>query len=197
MNIRAFECVRTHSEIPITVFGRTVHDAETIYQKWASKHDEDSPQDLAMIFPYGEARLAARPLLDAAAAQGIAGVGYWDAKRGAWNITDPSDHPRGDLAPPETSSSYYEVVSERDDKAMVIAPSFEQGAKLFVQWHCDRWGEEPQWFSIQKRSRWDLSGDYATLRDGLIAGMIGVAGIDNDGIWRILPPDWEPIYGRE
>ena len=29
------------------------------------------------------------------------------------------------------------------------------------------------------------------------AEITGVARADNDGVWRILPPDWEPIYGRE
>ena len=39
-------------------------------------------------------------------------------------------------------------------------------------------------------------GEQATVRDGLETGVTGVARLDNDGVWRILEPDWEPIYGR-
>ena len=198
MTIRAFECVRTWDETPVTIFAKTLDEAERIYGEWACAHHEDQSPDLMMIYPFGEERLEVRPHLDRAASLGRPGVGYWDVSKGSWTIVAPHDDPAGDLAPPEGTVAFYLVQDEQgENDAQVFATSFEEATNLYCAYHTDCWGELPSKFTIHKRSRWELMGEQATLRDGLEAGVTGVAQSDNDGVWRILEPDWEPIYGRE
>jgi hypothetical protein len=196
MTIRAFECVRPWDDVPVTIFANNLDHAHQIYREWVGRNRPGQPLQLAAIFPYGEDRLEVRPHLDKAASLGTAGVGYWDVSEGSWVIGDPRADPLGHLAPPESNVSFYRVEDPGEPDVLVFANSFEEATVLFQEWHRDAWGSPPERFTIEKRSRWELMGDQATLRDGLDAGITGVARADSDGVWRILPPDWEPIYGR-
>lgn len=197
MTIKVFEFECRWSEIPATIFANDPHEAEQIFREWAALHYPQQCGEPAVIYPFAESRLEARPLLDAAAALDVAGIGYWDSDRCAWVIASASEDAIGERSPPERRVGYYRVEDEGGDTKMVFAKSLEEVTAHYCAWHVDAWGELPTYFSIDKRSHWELLGQLATLRDGLEAEITGVAKWDNDGVWRILPPDWEPIYGRE
>lgn len=197
MTIKVFEFTRTSAEVPVTIFAHDLDEAEKQYRDWVKTHHPGHSTEPEMIYPYFGSKLKARPFLDAAAALGRVGVGYWKNGTRIWVIGGPEDKPSGDLALPEPRVSFYRVKAEEGDDASVFARSFEQATSLFSAWHLDRWGDLPTRFFIHTLSRWDLLGELATLRDDMEAELTGVAGRDNYGIWRILPPDWEPSYGRE
>jgi hypothetical protein len=196
MTIRAFEFTRTWDEIPVTIFARDLDDAEQIYRDWVRSHHPDQSGLPLMIFPYGEDRLEARPLLFEAATLGETGVGYWQGSKGAWIVGQPQHEQLGELAVPEGRVGYYQVTAEPGDDAKVFATSFEQATTLYCAWHIDAYGSLPERFFIDRRSRWELVGEFATLRDDLEAEISGVGRFDNYGVRRILPAAWEPRFNR-
>ncbi len=86
---------------------------------------------------------------------------------------------------------YYRFEAEEGEDAMVFAESLEHATTLYCAYQLDRWGELPTRYSLRKMSRWDLHGEFVTLRDDMQADMSGVAFLDEHDVWRILPPDWE------
>ncbi len=197
MTIKAFECTRFWDAVPVTIFANDLDEVEQLYRTWVETHHPGQRGEPDMVYPYGGDRLEVRLHLDAAAALNTIGVGYWDRAKHAWIIAGAEDPMPRDLAPPEGRVSFYQIESDEGDDAKVFAMSFEEATALYCEWHRDRWGENPGWFTIHKRSRWRLMGELATLRDGLAAEIAGVAGWDNDGVLRILPPDFEPVLGRD
>jgi hypothetical protein len=197
MTIKAFECTRHWAEVPVTIFAHDLDEVDEIYRTWVATHHPEQRGEPDVVYPYSGSRLEARLLLDAAAALDTVGVGYWDRRKHAWVVVQAEDPLPGDLAPPEGRVGHYDVKSDEGDDAKVFATSFEEATTLYIAWHADRWGEAPTWFTVHMRSRWELMGELATLRDGLDAEITGVARWDNDGVSRILPPDWEPVIGRE
>jgi hypothetical protein len=193
MTIRAFEFTRTWNEIPVTIFAHDLDDAEQIYRDWVRSHHPDQSGLPLMIFPYGEDRLEARHLLFEAATRGETGVGYWHPSKRAWAVGQQQVEQLGELAPPAGNVGYYQVTAEPGDDAKVFATSFDEATTLYCAWHIDAYGSLPERFFVDRRSRWGLTGELATLRDDLEAEITGVARKDNEGMWRVLPPDWEPI----
>ncbi len=196
MTTRVFECARINrDETLVTVFARDLDHAAMVYEEWAAQHSPERPLGAHTIYAFGEERLEARPLLDAAASAGKFGVGYWDEQQHKW-LVGPPDGPRlGELAPPVGRVTYFQVDSDAGDDAIVFAENIVDASKLYDEWHSSRWGDSPSWFTIATRSRWDLVGEHATLRDDMIANVTGVAAGDMDDRWRILPADWEKPVG--
>ncbi len=196
MTTRVFECARSWDNTPVTVFARDLEHAAIIYAEWVKRHFPDKPHGATTIYAFGEERLEARPLLDAAASAGSFGVGYWDAAIHKWLVVQPDSIRLGELAPPLGQVTYFHVTCDEGDDALVFAESIVDASRLYDEWHRDRWGEPPTWFKIESRSRWELVGELATLRDDMVANITGVAAGDMDHRWRILPPDREQPLGR-
>jgi hypothetical protein len=197
MTTKAYEIFPTWSEIPVTIFAHDADEAERLFREWVGAHFRHQPATIESIYPFAGDALAARPRLAQGAALDVSGIAYWDLRKHAWTIAQPQDEPCGDLASPEGNAGYYFVKADEGDDAKIFATSFEEATNLYCAWHLDRWGELPERFYIQKGSRWELTGGLATLRDDLENVITGVAAVDNDGVWRVLPPDWEPSYTKQ
>lgn len=195
--MHVFEMIRDWAdEAPVTVFAGTVEEACRIYRDWVDAHHPSAPPQPTMIYCYHDQWRDERPVLARVAKQGRAGIGYWSATAERWLVGDPGDAPLGRLIEPTPNVGYYRFEAEEGEDAMVFASSFEEATTLYCAYQLDRWGELPTRFSVRTMSRWDLRGDLVTLRDGMEADITGVGMRDERGVWRILPPDWEPPVRR-
>lgn len=193
--MQVFEMVRDWAEEPVTVFANTLEEARQIYKRWIAAHHPDRPPQPITIYPFSAEWLGDRVVLGQAAKQGKAGIGYWRRPVGGWLIGAPGEVPLGDICEPEPRIAYYRFEAEEGEDALVFAESVEHATSLYCEQQVDRWGELPTRFSLRKMSRWDLRGELVTLRDDMEGEIAGVACQDEQGVWRILPPDWDPPLG--
>jgi hypothetical protein len=189
--MQIFELITDMGGRPMVVVAPDLDEAERIHRIWAETHGLDQFV-LGGLYPSSEDHLIASPLLAELASRSSAGVGYWDTEAGRWILAAPAVAPLGTMHPPIDDIFCFHFDDDGGDRAMVFATCYEHATTLYCAWHLDRWGEVPRVFTARKASPLDLSGEYASLADDLAAGISGVAQRDDEKVWRIMPPDWEP-----
>lgn len=189
MNV--FEMFRTWAEEPVTVLAETLEESLRIYAEWIDKHHPDRSDEPSMVYPFTGARLKARPRRAALANRSSPGIAYWNKTANCWTVSPPSGATVADLVEPEPLVSFFQLDADEESDMMIFADSFEGASSIFCAYQLARWGQLPTRFSLTKKSRWDLHGEFATLRDDMEADISGVGRRDYESKWRILPPDHE------
>ncbi len=78
---------------------------------------------------------------------------------------------------------------DADLAVQVFANSHDEAAGLFQIWHYTQFGEVCHAFGCEQMSPWLLIGDQIGLREDMDGEQVGIAGREEDGVWRVLPPD--------
>jgi hypothetical protein len=186
--MKVFETIRHWDERPVTVFASNLAHAEEIHVAWIKAHDPTKSTAPHMTHTYEGELLEARPLLASAAKLNVAGIGYFNPSLENWTIAEPGAKPKGPLVPPPSGIDYYSLSTDKAEHAMMFARSYDEAVTFYLAFHMEEYGQAPVHMEIRKRSRWELVGETATLRDQLEAGRSGMAGYTPQGLWRICEP---------
>lgn len=187
MNV--FEIFRTWAAEPVTIVAEFLDDALRIFEDWVDKHHPSHSEDPGIVHPFTTERLRARPHLAALAARSRPGIAYWSRTACRWTVGPAWAAALLDLAEPEPRVSYFQFDSEERSDFMIFAETLEHATSIYCAAKLHLREDLPKQFSVKKMSRWDLRGDFATLRDDMVSEVCGVGRVDNLGFWRILPLD--------
>ena len=117
------------------------------------------------------------------------GVAYWLGHRAGWLVQHASAPMIGYHAELAPDVQYFRVDDGADLAVQVFANNQDEAAGLFQIWHYTQFGEVCGEFGCQQMSPWLLIGDQVSLREDMDGDQIGIAGHDEQGVWRVLPPD--------
>jgi hypothetical protein len=197
MSVNVFTFICGSSDEAVTLFASDRAQARNMFIEWGGLRGFDVLQLEYQVAQLDECDLAMQPQLAAAASSGATGVGSWLGHRGGWAITPASDEPLGLPAPPEPDVRCYVVAGEDCGQLYVFAETLERAIATYDLWSLDRNGWQGEYDRIHEISRWLLTGPKITLREEMDEGLTGVAGVCEDGFWRIFPADYDaPLQRR-
>ena len=74
--------------------------------------------------------------------------------------------------------------------ASIVFIHIDEAVELYIKWNAHAYGKACLQFTSRPVSRWTLTAQLTSLRDGMDRGRCGVGGfLKEEGEWRILWPD--------
>lgn len=177
------------SGVPLTVLARDQPRATSLFARWCRLH---APSLSAEPYSVTEADwffTDDHPSLVQAAKDGQAGVAYWQGFEIGWKVAAPNKRHLGLLAPPEPAVKPYQMYVSDGEDALVFAYSGADAVLMFTDYHERAYGHRPRRFECCESDVWSLGEERTALRQDLLKGGTGIAGQDDDGVWRIYPID--------
>jgi hypothetical protein len=181
--------------LPLTVIAEDDGAASRMFGEWAGHHHPGELLENVEIKLLSATDQALQPQLEAARAQGMAGLAYWAGHRLGYLVAAPQEPRFGALAPHEPDVRCYAVDDEAEE-VLVLARTREQAVALFTEWNLIAYGDRGESATVKEMSPWLLRGPQVTLREDMDEGLTGVGSVCEDGFWRIFPADYEPTIGR-
>ncbi len=185
MQTTIFRVFPIWSAIPLTVLARDQLRATSFFARWCRLHASSLSADPYSVTEADWFFTDDHPSLDQAAKEGQAGVGYWQGFEKGWMVAAPNKRHAGLLAPPEPAVKPYQMYVSDGEDALVFAYSGADAVLMFSAYHERAYGHRPSRFDCCESDVWSLGDEKAALRQDLLGGHTGIAGQDEDGVWRI------------
>ncbi|RVU07147.1 hypothetical protein EOE18_04175 [Novosphingobium umbonatum] len=184
----AFQARCRGDDTAVTIIAHDMEHASLIFAEWLRNHRGHIISQFMDFRVFTDRHVYAQPEMRDLMEAGYTGVCYWLEEPEVWTIAPPHMPAKGPLERPVRIKAFA-FHHGKESALWVFAEDVAEAHAIYDIWHRDTWGCPAEWDKITPLLPHKIPMEKSMLLEDMDEGRKGIAEQDDEGDWRICPPE--------